>query len=185
MTVRLIAAAAGLGALVAAAVSYAVIQLAWFREPVRTADTNIAVDEWPMCSTMNSLATADWADLDADFAAGKRAMSRGQWASAIEALKLAGLRDPRNPDIENYIGYSYRRIGLPKLAFTHFHRAIELNSRHRGAYQHLGETYLSVGDLAKAEVQLAKLEEICLLPCEEYGDLHRAIATYKQRLANR
>ena len=70
----------------------------------------------------------DWADLDPDFAAGKKALSKGQWASAIEALKLAALRDPRNADIENYIGYAYRRIGLPKLAFAHFQQAIELQS---------------------------------------------------------
>ena len=183
--VRLIAWAAGLGALVAALVSYAIIQPAWFGTPERTAEAKVATEEWPMCTTMGSLAAGDWADLDPDFAAGKLALSKGQWASAIEALKLASLRDPRNADIENYVGYAYRRIGLPKLAFAHFQRAIELNPRHRGAHQHLGETYLSVGELGKAEAQLTSLEEICLLPCEEYGDLKRAIAMYKERLASR
>lgn len=183
--IRLIALAAGLGALVAAAVSYAIIQPAWFGTPERTAEARVATEEWPMCTTMGSLAGGDWADLDPDFAAGKRALSKGQWASAIEVLKLAALRDPRNADIENYVGYAYRRIGLPKLAFAHFRQAIEFNPRHRGAHQHLGETYLSVGELAKAEAQLTALEAICLLPCEEYGDLKRAIAMYKQRRASR
>ena len=183
--IRLIALAAGLGALVAAAVSYAIIQPAWFGTPERTTEARVATEEWPMCTTMGSLAGGDWADLDPDFAAGKRALSKGQWASAIEVLKLAALRDPRNADIENYVGYAYRRIGLPKLAFAHFRQAIEFNPRHRGAHQHLGETYLSVGELAKAEAQLTALEAICLLPCEEYGDLKRAIAMYKQRRASR
>jgi len=44
---------------------------------------------------------------------------------------------------------------------------------------------LSVGELANAETQLTALEAICLLPCEEYGDLTRAIATYKQQTASR
>ena len=105
--------------------------------------------------------------------------------SAIEPLKLAALRDPRNADIQNYIGYSYRRIGLPKLAFAHFEQAISFNPRHRGAHQHIGETYLSVGELDAAEAQLVALEGVCLLPCEEYGDLKRTIATYMQRLASR
>ena len=30
--------------------------------------------------------------------------------AAITALKLAALRDPRNADIQNYIGYAYRRL---------------------------------------------------------------------------
>jgi tetratricopeptide (TPR) repeat protein len=185
MMMRLIAWAAGLGALVAAALSYAVIQPAWFGTPERTAEARLAAEEWPMCSTMGSLAGGDWADLDPDFAAGKRALSNGQWASAIEALKLAALRDPRNADIENYIGYAYRRTGLPTLALAHFRQAIMFNPRHRGAHQHLGETYLSVGELANAETQLIALEAICLLPCEEYGDLTRAIAKYKQQTASR
>ena len=145
----------------------------------------IAAEEWPLCTTMGSLAGGDWDDLDPDFAAGKVALVKGQWASAIEALKLASLRDPRNADIQNYIGYANRRIGLPKLSFAHFRQAIEFNPRHRGAHQHLGETHLSVGELAEAEAQLAALEQICLLPCDEYRDLRWAIATYKQRLASR
>ena len=68
---------------------------------------------------------------------------------------------------------------------NHFQQAIELNPRHRGAHQHLGETYLSIGELTQAEAQLAALAAICLLPCDEYGDLRRAIAMYKQRLASR
>jgi tetratricopeptide (TPR) repeat protein len=185
MMTRLIALSAGLGALVAAVASYALIQPRWLGTPEGTTEAKITTEEWPMCTTMGSLAGGDWADLDPDFAAGKVALVKGQWASAIEALKLAALREPRNPDIQNYIGYAYRRIGLPKLAFAHFQQAIELNPRHRGAHQHLGETYLSVGELAKAEAQLTALEAICLLGCEEYGDLRRAIAMYKQRLASR
>jgi NAD(P)-dependent dehydrogenase (short-subunit alcohol dehydrogenase family) len=34
------------------------------------------------------------------------------------------------------------------------------------------------------EEQLVALEDICLIPCEEYGDLKRAIAAYK-KLATR
>jgi hypothetical protein len=41
-----------------------------------------------------------------------------------------------------------------------------------------------LGEPAKAEQQLAELENLCLIPCEEYDDLKRAIAAYK-RLASR
>ena len=39
--------------------------------------------------------------------------------------------------------------------------------------------YLVLGEPAKAEQQLATLEDICLIPCVETDDLKRAIAAYK------
>ena len=38
-------------------------------------------------------------------------------------------------------------------------------------------------DPAKAEEHLAVLEKICLIPCEEYDDLKKAIAAYRGRQA--
>ena len=40
-----------------------------------------------------------------------------------------------------------------------------------------------VNNLAKAEEHLAALQKICLIPCEEYGDLKKEIAEYRARLA--
>jgi len=51
-------------------------------------------------------------------------------------------------------------------------------------YTQLAEEALSQGDLAKAKEHLAALEQICLMPCDEYDDLKRAIAEYN-KLANR
>ena len=62
----------------------------------------------------------------------------------------------------------------------HYQQALTLNPRHRSAHEHLGETYLVQGNLAKAEEQLAALERICLIPCEEYHDLQRAMAEYNK-----
>jgi hypothetical protein len=41
-----------------------------------------------------------------------------------------------------------------------------------------------LGEPARAQQQLAALENLCLIPCEEYEDLKRAIAAYR-RLATR
>src|SRR5215475_8971094 len=139
-----------------------------------------STEEWPICSTMESLGTGgDWAQLDPDFAAGKKAMAAGDWNGAIAVLKSAALRDTRNADIQNYIGYSYRRLRELEPAFAHFQRALTFNPRHRAAHQHMGEAYLTIGNLAAAEEHLAALERICLIPCDEYGDLQRVIAKYK------
>jgi tetratricopeptide (TPR) repeat protein len=139
----------------------------------------IPVEAWPICSTMGSMVeTADWSALDPDFAAGKRAIVAGDWTGAINALTSAGLRDARNADIQNYLGYAYRRLRQVDPAIRHYQQALMLNPRHRSAHEHLGETYLVQGDLTKAEEHLMALERICLIPCDEHDDLKRALATY-------
>jgi tetratricopeptide (TPR) repeat protein len=144
-----------------------------------------AAEAWPICSTMAAMVeTPDWAMLDPDFAAGKRAIGVGDWEGAIKALASAALRDARNADIQNYLGYAYRRARQFDPAIQHYHQALILNPRHRSAHEHLGEANLAQGDLAKAKEHLAALEQICLIPCDEYDDLKRAIARYS-KLANR
>jgi tetratricopeptide (TPR) repeat protein len=148
-------------------------------------EVTIAVEAWPICSTMAAMVeTPDWAALDPDFAAGKRAIGAGNWDGAIKALTNAALRDDRNADIQNYLGYAYRRLRQFDSAIQHYQRALTLNPRHRSAHEHLGEAHLARGDLAKAKEHLAALEQICLIPCDEYDDLKRAIAQYN-KLANR
>jgi len=121
------------------------------------------------------------AQLDPDYAAGKAAIDVKNWEAAIRSLSSAALRDTRNADIQNYLGYAYRHTGQLELAFKHYRRALELNPRHRGAHEYVGEAYLMISDLAKAEEHLAALQRICLIPCEEYEDLKNAVATYRQR----
>jgi Flp pilus assembly protein TadD len=152
------------------------------REVSGSADAEQA---WPICSTMAAMVeTPDWAALDPDFAAGKRAISGGDWEGAIEALTSAALRDDHNADIQNYLGYAYRRLRRLDPAMQHYRQALTINPRHRGAHEHLGEAHLSLGDLGEAEEHLAALEQICLIGCDEYDDLKRAIAQYN-KMANR
>jgi Flp pilus assembly protein TadD len=121
------------------------------------------------------------AKLDPDYASGKKAIEAKDWSAAIKSLSSAALRDTRNADIQNYLGYSYRNAGQLDLAFKHYERALQLNPRHRGAHEYVGEAYLLAGNLAKAEEHLAALQKICLIPCEEYGDLKKEIDAYRKR----
>ena len=118
--------------------------------------------------------------LDPDFVAGKRAIADKQWAAAIKALSSAALRDTRNADIQNELGYAYRNAGQMDHAFAHYERALALNPRHRGAHEYVGEAYLMVGKPAQAELHLKALEAICLLSCEELDDLKAKIARYRR-----
>ena len=119
--------------------------------------------------------------MDPDYAAGKAAIAARDWPAAIGSLSSAALRDTRNADIQNYLGYAYRRSGQLELAFKHYARALQLDPRHRGAHEYVGEAYLLVNNLAKAEEHLAALQRICLIPCEEYEDLKNAVAEYRWR----
>jgi len=179
--IRVVGSAAAVGALLALACYGMGWQApsAWLGAEKRV--TAEAADDWPLCTTMASLAeAADWAELDVDFAAGKRALAAGHWNEAIAALKLASLRDPENADIQNYIGYAYGRLRQTDSALAHFRRALVLNPRHRGAREHLGESYLMIGDVDEAKRHLAALEGICLLGCQEHADLQLAIASYQK-----
>src|SRR5258708_12482043 len=83
--------------------------------------------------------------------------------------------------MQNYLGYAYRNSGELALSFKHYSRALQLNPRHRGAHEYLGEAYLMIGNLAKAEEHLAALKTICLIPCAESGDLEKRLAQHRTR----
>lgn len=118
---------------------------------------------------------------DADYAAGKAAIDRKNWAEAVTRLQQAALRTPDSADLHNYLGFSYRKLGKMDLAFGHYKRSLEANPRHLGAHEYIGEAYLLVNDLAGAEKHLAALRSICLLPCEELADLDKAITAYRAK----
>jgi Flp pilus assembly protein TadD len=117
---------------------------------------------------------------DPDVVAGKKAIAEKNWPAAIKALSSAVLRDTRNADLHNHLGYAYRNARQMDKAFAHYKRALELNPRHRGAHEYVGEAYLMVGRLAQAEAHLKALQSICLIPCEELDDLKAKIEQYKR-----
>jgi Flp pilus assembly protein TadD len=118
--------------------------------------------------------------VDPDVVAGKKAIDEKRWPAAIKALSSAALRDTRNADIQNYLGFAHRNAGEMNEAFAHYERALKLNPRHRGAHEYLGEAYLIVGKPAQAEAHLKALQAICVLPCEELDDLKAKIDQYRR-----
>ncbi len=118
---------------------------------------------------------------DADYAAGKQAMDKKNWEEAVKRFQVAARRNPDSADLQNYLGFSYRNLKQMDLAFKHYKRSIELDPRHRGAHEYIGEAYLMIGDLANAEKHLAALRNICLLPCEELTDLEKAVAEFRAK----
>ena len=112
--IRAVALAMMLGVLVSGVAVYTISSPGWRTATTvplvggrdRPAETAATAEAWPICTTMASVAPdADWAQLDPDFKAGKKALRAANWNGAIAAFELAALRDPTNADIQNYIGY--------------------------------------------------------------------------------
>lgn len=122
----------------------------------------------------------DLAARDEDYAAGRKALLAKDWAAALPRLAKAEVRNPDSAHLHNDLGFVYRNLKQFDAAFRHYKRAIEIDPRHKGAHEYIGEAYLMVGDLPNAEKHLKALREICLLGCEELKDLEEAIKKYRK-----
>ena len=111
-------------------------------------------------------------------------IQQAQYEAAIERLKKVVNDEPRNADAYNFLGFSHRKLGNLDDAFGYYFKALSFQPSHRGANEYLGELYLELGDLAKAEERLAVLDWACLFGCEEYSDLKEAIEAFKKQQLN-
>lgn len=114
----------------------------------------------------------------------REAIKAQDWKKALAQLKLALREEPRNADVHNLLGYSYRKQATPDLAeaFEHYNTALRLDPRHKGAHEYIGEAYLIDNKPAEAQKHLTALAQICgNTSCEEYADLAKSIADYKVR----
>ena len=156
--------------------------MSWFARLVRACMLCAALTVWaPIAAADPDDTDPDLAKRDADYGAGKRAADNKDWATAVRLYERAEKRNPDSADLQNSLGFAYRNLKQYELAFKHYRRAIEIDPRHRGAHEYIGEAYLITGDLASAEKHLAALRQICLLPCEELKDLEREVNEYRSR----
>ena len=129
-------------------------------------------------STSSTSSQADQRNIER----GKQAIEAGDWERAASFLGRAAESDPRNADVFNLLAYSYRHLGRLDDAFENYGRALDLDPKHLGAHEYIGEAYLMVGDVAMAAQHLAILTEICG-SCEETAELAEAIEHFKEGAA--
>ncbi|MEL7138793.1 MAG: tetratricopeptide repeat protein [Pseudomonadota bacterium] len=127
---------------------------------------------------------------DKDYAAAIRFRKEKDWMSMVNSLNRVVRRRPWHDNAHNLLGYGYRKMHLYELALKHYHTALELNPRHRQALEYLGEAYLQMGDVAKAEETMERLANVCGAVslafsdgdfsdgCDEYRDLREAYDFY-------
>lgn len=108
-------------------------------------------------------------------------VEQSQYAEAIPLLKQVVAAEPNNADAYNLLGYSHRKLGDFDSALGYYQSALKFKPQHLGANEYLGELYLQMGDLEKAEERLKVLDWACLFGCEEYTELKEAIEAYKAK----
>jgi Flp pilus assembly protein TadD len=114
---------------------------------------------------------------DVHYEAGKAAVDKKQWKEAVRHFTAAVKANPKSADSHNMLGYSQRWLGNYDQAFVSYAQALKLDPKHRGALEYRGVAYVKVGKLDLAKADLAALERVCGVTCEEYKDLAKAIST--------
>ena len=93
--------------------------------------------------------------------------------------KIAERKDlgEKKADVYNLLGFSYRKHSEPDLdkALESYKIALETNPEHLGAHEYLGELYITLGNMNKANEMLNNLEKIAGTNSMEYIKLKKAI----------
>jgi len=100
------------------------------------------------------------------------------YRGAMSILDKIIVKDPRNPDALNLMGFCERKLGNPDEALEYYEKALAIRPNHVGANEYLGELYLEMKNLPKAEERLKVLAKACN-GCEEQQELKEKIDKYK------
>lgn len=117
--------------------------------------------------------------VDPNFIEGRKAIDAKNFSAAIPLFQAVVSKDGQNADAYNWLGYAYRNLGNYEQSFASYTKALQIDPRHRGAHEYIGEAYLKTNRLEKAEEHLKRLDSLCLFGCAEYTELKTKIAAYK------
>ena len=109
-----------------------------------------------------------------DYRAARQLILAGDYTAGIAAMHALG-RD-EHPDVANYIGYSYRRMGDYDNAKVWYEKALAADPNHVRTWSYYGMWQMEQGNRLKAEDDLQKVKLICgSTACEEYRQLKAVI----------
>lgn len=110
----------------------------------------------------------------------QKLIEAGNYQKAVSELDQAVREKPGDADLLNLLAYSHRKLDHFDIAMDFYLQALKIDPDHRGANEYLGELYLQLGQLDKAEERLAVLDKECFFGCEEYDELKQAIEAYRK-----
>jgi len=98
------------------------------------------------------------------------------YLKAYDKFEKAYAKDKQNADILNYLGYTLRKTGDFEKAETYYLKGLELDTKHLGINEYLGELYVQTGRIELAKERLQVLDGC---KCEEYEELKELIEEKK------
>jgi tetratricopeptide (TPR) repeat protein len=90
------------------------------------------------------------------------------YLKAYDKFEKAYVKDKKNADILNYLGYTLRKTGNLEKAEIYYLEGLRLDASHLGINEYLGELYVQTGRIEMAKERLGVLEGC---NCEEYQEL--------------
>tara|TARA_B110001454_G_scaffold168365_1_gene158484 strand:+ start:281 stop:766 length:486 start_codon:yes stop_codon:yes gene_type:complete len=102
----------------------------------------------------------------------KKEKAEKLYLQALKKFEKAYLKDKKNADILNYLGYTLRKTGNLEKAEFFYLKGLKIDAGHLGINEYLGELYVQTNriDLAKK-----RLEVLNGCKCEEYEELKELI----------
>jgi Flp pilus assembly protein TadD len=114
-----------------------------------------------------------------DYMRAKAMIEARNYKDAIPLLQQVVAKEPRNADAFNLLGYATRKSGNPNGSLQYYNQALQIDPKHLGAHEYVGEAYLMLDQPQQAEQHLARLDQLCVFGCAEQRALKTAIANYK------
>ena len=99
------------------------------------------------------------------------------YKKAIGYLLKHNKKFPADPDTLNYLGFAHRKIGDYENAEIYYSMGLELDPKHVGINEYMGELFVATNRLDKAKERLAVLKDC---NCKEYKELKLVIEGKKK-----
>ena len=105
-------------------------------------------------------------------AKGKLEKAKKRYAKAQKLLLKSNSEKPNKADTLNYLGFTTRKLGDYENGEKYYLQGLEIEPKHIGINEYLGELYVATNRLNLAKERL-KILENC--NCEEYTELKEII----------
>tara|TARA_B100000989_G_scaffold149626_1_gene111559 strand:+ start:16 stop:504 length:489 start_codon:yes stop_codon:yes gene_type:complete len=103
---------------------------------------------------------------------GKIEKANKKYEKAQKLLVKSNEKKPNQPDTLNYLGFTTRKLGDFENGEKYYLLGLEINPKHVGINEYLGELYVATNRLDLAKERL-KILETC--NCDEYNELKAVI----------
>ena len=99
------------------------------------------------------------------------------YKKAIGYLLKHNKKFPSDPNTLNYLGFTHRKVGDYENAEIYYSMGLELDPKHVGINEYMGELFVVTNRLDKAKERLAVLKDC---NCKEYKELKLVIEGKKE-----